>query len=93
MQDRKLRQQQDALTTPGELAGLFADLPDDPARLRRIVSELIAHTLARLNEPTWIAAHFHIEKSHSTMWQMTPLPIMVARKAQARARREDWRSA
>jgi hypothetical protein len=43
MQDRQLWRQQDALTDPGAFAEAFRDLPDDPAQLRRIVSELIVH--------------------------------------------------
>jgi len=34
---------QDRYTDPGELAGLYDDLPDAPAELREIVSQLISH--------------------------------------------------
>jgi hypothetical protein len=43
MHDREFWRQHDAHTDPGAFTELFRDLPDDPARLRRIVSELITH--------------------------------------------------
>jgi hypothetical protein len=33
----------DPLTDPGELGGLYGDLPSSPSRLREVVSQLIAH--------------------------------------------------
>ncbi len=43
MKPAELYIQQDALTDPGTLAGLFEGLPENPAALRELVSRLIVH--------------------------------------------------
>ncbi len=43
MKPAELYIQQDALTDPGTLAGLFEGLPESPAALRELVSRLIVH--------------------------------------------------